>query len=185
RRSRRSRSRCADPARRGRPVLSAGSAGSGRRGLSNGAGIGQKSSAASGGAAAHARTARAPADGDDATPARAPGSGGPREFRALIFPGAGPRSRAGSDPPGAYLERCLETIAAREPVVRAFAALNEAGAREAADASSARWKAGRPLSPIDGMPIGIKDLLETKDMPTQMGCEAFRGHFPKRDHAAV
>jgi len=48
-----------------------------------------------------------------------------------------------------------------------------------------RWKAGRPLSPIDGMPIGIKDLLETKDMPTQMGCEAFRGNFPKRDNAAV
>jgi Asp-tRNA(Asn)/Glu-tRNA(Gln) amidotransferase A subunit family amidase len=35
------------------------------------------------------------------------------------------------------------------------------------------------------MPIGIKDLLETKDMPTQMGCEAFRGNFPKRDNAAV
>jgi Asp-tRNA(Asn)/Glu-tRNA(Gln) amidotransferase A subunit family amidase len=41
------------------------------------------------------------------------------------------------------------------------------------------------LSQIDGMPIGIKDLLETKDMPTQMGCEAFRGNFPKRDNAAV
>src|SRR5919204_149004 len=35
------------------------------------------------------------------------------------------------------------------------------------------------------MPIGIKDLLETKDMPTQMGCEAHRDNFPKRDTAAV
>ena len=35
------------------------------------------------------------------------------------------------------------------------------------------------------MPIGIKDLLETKDMPTQMGCAAYRGNFPKRDNAAV
>jgi Asp-tRNA(Asn)/Glu-tRNA(Gln) amidotransferase A subunit family amidase len=35
------------------------------------------------------------------------------------------------------------------------------------------------------MPIAIKDLLETKDMPTQMGCEAFKGNFPKRDNAAV
>ncbi len=117
--------------------------------------------------------------------ASAPGSYDPREFRALTFHDAVPRFRDGSDTPRAYLERCLETIAAREPVVQAFAALNEAGAREAADASSARWKAGRPLSPIDGMPIGIKDLLETKDMPTQMGCEAFRGNFPKRDNAAV
>ena len=35
------------------------------------------------------------------------------------------------------------------------------------------------------MPLAIKDLLETKDMPTQMGCEAFKGNFPKRDNAAV
>ena len=35
------------------------------------------------------------------------------------------------------------------------------------------------------MPIGIKDLLETKDMPTPMGCEAFRSNLPKRDNAAV
>jgi Asp-tRNA(Asn)/Glu-tRNA(Gln) amidotransferase A subunit family amidase len=63
--------------------------------------------------------------------------------------------------------------------------LNEAGAREASDASTARWKAGNPLSNIDGMPVAIKDLLETKDMPTQMGCQAFRGNFPKRDNAAV
>jgi Asp-tRNA(Asn)/Glu-tRNA(Gln) amidotransferase A subunit family amidase len=41
------------------------------------------------------------------------------------------------------------------------------------------------LSAIDGMPIGIEDLLETKDMPTQMGGESFRGNFPKRDNAAV
>ena len=35
------------------------------------------------------------------------------------------------------------------------------------------------------MPIAIKDLLETNDMPTQLGCEAARGNFPKRDNAAV
>ncbi|MFN4088260.1 MAG: amidase family protein [Alphaproteobacteria bacterium] len=109
----------------------------------------------------------------------------PRSFRALTFHDAVPRFRDGSDSPRAYLERCLETVAAREPVVKAFVATNEAGAREAADASAARWKAGRPLSPIDGMPMAIKDLLETRDMPTEMGCDAFKGNFPKRDNAAV
>ncbi len=109
----------------------------------------------------------------------------PRDFRGLTFHDAARRFAEGVDTPRAYLERCLETIAAREPVVRAFAALNEAGAREAADASTARWRAHRPLSPLDGMPVGIKDLLETRDMPTQMGCEAHRGNFPKRDNAAV
>ena len=109
----------------------------------------------------------------------------PREFKALTFHDSTPRFRDGSDTPRAYLERCLETIAAREPEVQAFVVLNEVGAREAADASTARWKSGRSLSEIDGLPIGIKDLLETKDMPTQMGCEAYHDHFPKRDNAAV
>src|SRR5262245_5954108 len=109
----------------------------------------------------------------------------PRTFKALGFHDTVQRFGDGTDTPRAYLERSLEMVREREPVVKAFVALNEAGARAAADASSARWKAGRPLSPIDGMPIGIKDLLETNDMPTQMGCEAFGGNFPKRDNAAV
>ncbi|TCH98235.1 amidase [Roseococcus sp. SYP-B2431] len=109
----------------------------------------------------------------------------PKDFRALTWHDATPAFTTGKDTPRAYLERCLETIAAREPVVKAWVVMNEAGAREAADASTARWKAGQPLSPIDGMPIGIKDLLETRDMPTQMGCKAYEGNFPKRDNAAV
>jgi Asp-tRNA(Asn)/Glu-tRNA(Gln) amidotransferase A subunit family amidase len=109
----------------------------------------------------------------------------PREFRALTFHDAVPHFRDGSDTPRAYLERCLETIAEREPVVQAFAALNPTGARASADESTKRWKDGRPRSPLDGLPIGIKDLLETKDMPTQMGCVAYRDNFPRRDNAAV
>ncbi len=104
---------------------------------------------------------------------------------APTFHDATHRFADGTDTPRAYLERCLETIAAREPVVRAWVVTSEAGAREAADASTQRWREGRALSAIDGMPIGIKDLLETRDMPTQMGCPAYRGNFPKRDNAAV
>jgi Asp-tRNA(Asn)/Glu-tRNA(Gln) amidotransferase A subunit family amidase len=115
----------------------------------------------------------------------APGSYDPRAFKALTFYDATPRFRDGTDTPRAYLERCLETIAVRQPIVQAFIALNEAGARTTADASTVRWREGRPLSALDGLPIAIKDLLETRDMPTQMGCEAYRGHFPKRDNAAV
>ena len=49
----------------------------------------------------------------------------PREFKALSFHDATARFRDGSDAPRAYLERCLETIAAREPAVKAFVVLNE------------------------------------------------------------
>ncbi len=109
----------------------------------------------------------------------------PRTHGMLTFHDALPRFRDGSDTPRAYLERCIETVKAREPVVKAFASLNLDTAREAADASTKRWAEGKPLSAIDGMPVGIKDLLETKDHPTEMGCEAYRGNFPKRDNAAV
>lgn len=109
----------------------------------------------------------------------------PRTFRALTFHDAVHRFADGTDSPRAYLERCLATIADREPMVRAWVTINEQGARAAADAATDRWRAGRPLSPIDGMPIGIKDLLETRDMPTEMGCAALRGNFPRRDNAAV
>jgi len=114
-----------------------------------------------------------------------PKSYDPREFRALTFHDAIAHFRDGSDAPRAYLERCLETIAEREAVVRAFVTLSLAGARAAADESTVRWKDGHPRSPIDGLPIGIKDLLETKDMPTEMGCAAYRDNFPRRDNAAV
>ncbi|MBP0443644.1 amidase [Roseomonas sp. SSH11] len=109
----------------------------------------------------------------------------PDVFRQLTYHDLAPAFAAGTDTPRAFLERCLETIAAREPTVQAWVATNPEGAREAADASTARWKAGRTLSPVDGMPIGIKDLIETRDMPTQMGCEAYRGNFPKRDSAMI
>lgn len=115
----------------------------------------------------------------------APRTYDPRTFKALTFHDATQRFRDGSDTPRAYLERCIETIAAREPAVKAFVTLNTEGACAAADASSARWKAGKPLSAIDGMPVAIKDLLETKDMPTEMGCEAYRGNNTRRDNAAV
>ncbi len=109
----------------------------------------------------------------------------PRTPKSRTFHDALSGFADGSDSPIAYLERCLETVAEREPAVMAFAFLDEATARAAAEASAKRWKAGQPLSAIDGMPVGIKDLLETKDMPTQLGCAAFEGNFPKNDNAAV
>ncbi|MBT6305730.1 MAG: hypothetical protein HOJ18_05890 [Rhodospirillaceae bacterium] len=58
-------------------------------------------------------------------------------------------------------------------------------ARNQADKSTIRWRTGRQLSSIDGMPIGIKDLIETEDMPTEMGYEAFKGNSPGNDNPLV
>jgi len=92
---------------------------------------------------------------------------------------------AGVGSPRALLETCLERIEAREPVVRAFATVDAAGARRAADAATARYRAGGALSPIDGMPVALKDIIETADMPTGFGSPIFAGRQGGRDSAVA
>ena len=92
---------------------------------------------------------------------------------------------SGADTPRQFLERCLADLAALEPKIGAFVNLNLDGARAAADRATSRWHAGRPLSKIDGMPIGIKDIIETADMPTENGSPLFAGFRSERDGASV
>jgi len=105
--------------------------------------------------------------------------------QAKPFLAAAAQFAGGQDTPRAYLERCLETLAAWEPKIGAFVCTNIEGSRAAADASSMRWRDNKPVSAIDGMPIGIKDIIETADMPTGMGSPLFDGWSSGRDAAAV
>lgn len=109
----------------------------------------------------------------------------PATHQMLSFHDAVARFADGTDSPRAYLERCIERIEALEPAVMAFAFLNLDRARTAADESGRRYRAGRALSPVDGMPVGIKDLIETYDMPTEFGSELFRSNQPMTDAASV
>src|SRR5690606_26251415 len=93
--------------------------------------------------------------------------------------------RAGRRSPRDYLDETLARIAKLDPEIGAFVALNREGAIRAAEASSARWREGRPLSPIDGMPVAIKDIIETADMPTGQGSLLFEGHESHRDSASI
>lgn len=58
-------------------------------------------------------------------------------------------------------------------------------AKKQTDDATQRWRAKNPLSPIDGMPIGVKDVIETYNMPTQMGSAYFKGWQSNRDSASV
>src|SRR5690606_14381821 len=109
----------------------------------------------------------------------------PRRVSFTPFHEVRARFLSGEDTPRDYLERCLAIVETREPTVKAFAAMNIAGAREAADRSTARYRDGRPLSVVDGMPVGIKDLFETLDMPTQMNSPYYEGWNSGRDAAHV
>jgi Asp-tRNA(Asn)/Glu-tRNA(Gln) amidotransferase A subunit family amidase len=92
---------------------------------------------------------------------------------------------AGTSTPRDFLEACLVEFANREKEVGAFVRFDIEKARAAADASTARWRAGKPASPIDGMPMGIKDVIETVDMPTEMGSPLFAGWRSEKDAACV
>jgi aspartyl-tRNA(Asn)/glutamyl-tRNA(Gln) amidotransferase subunit A len=67
------------------------------------------------------------------------------------------------------LESCLDRVALWQPRVNAFAALDPAGARRSAEESARRWAAGRPLSPLDGVPVSVKDNLRVAGLPTRWG----------------
>jgi Asp-tRNA(Asn)/Glu-tRNA(Gln) amidotransferase A subunit family amidase len=92
---------------------------------------------------------------------------------------------AGKQTPREFLELCLDAIAARDKKVKAFVTLNLAGARKSADAATQRYQSGKPLSPIDGCPIAVKDIIETADMPTEMNSPLFKHWRSKQDAACV
>ncbi len=92
-----------------------------------------------------------------------------------------PAFLAGGDTPRDLLERCVAVIEMRDSELQAFVTLNLDGARAAADAASERYAAGSPLSPVDGLPIGLKDSIETADMPTQCGSPIYDGYAGGRD----
>lgn len=91
----------------------------------------------------------------------------------------------GKSSPGEFLTSCFERFDQIEPELRAFYVVNRDNAIADAMASDRRWSEGRPLSPVDGMPIGIKDIIETNDMPTGQGSPAWKGTETHRDAASV
>lgn len=95
------------------------------------------------------------------------------------------RFLTGASSPADYLETCLERIANRESEIGAFVTMNVEAARATARASSERWRAGQALSPIDGIPVGVKDIIETADMPTGQGSPMWEGFATRRDAATV
>jgi len=79
--------------------------------------------------------------------------------------------------PRAVIDRCAETIARRETEIGAFVALDIEAARERAERMA--------TLPLCGLPIGVKDIYDTADLPTQYGSAIYAGHRPKADAAMV
>src|SRR4051794_13720278 len=79
---------------------------------------------------------------------------------------------------------CLERIRQVEPAVQAWTFLDEPHALAQARAADERRRSGEPVGALQGLPVGLKDIIDTADMPTENGCAVHRGRAP-RDDATV
>ena len=76
---------------------------------------------------------------------------------------------------------CLERIAERDEVVRAWAHVDRKRVLDEARALEGAPRASR----LHGVPLGIKDIIDTGDAPTEYNSPIYRGHRPKADAASV
>ena len=81
----------------------------------------------------------------------------------------------------ALVAACLDRIAAREDAVRAWAHIDP----EHALAQARSRDREPPRSRLHGIPVGVKDVIDTCDMPTEYGSPIYRGHRPGCDAACV
>jgi indoleacetamide hydrolase len=69
--------------------------------------------------------------------------------------------------------------------LNAFITVNDDAVLEASSVADSDRKAGKPLGPLHGVPIGIKDSINTHDLPTSVGTKILAGFRPKHDAVIV
>ena len=98
---------------------------------------------------------------------------------------AGARIRRGEISAEALVRACLERIEAVDGEVEAWSHLDPDHALEQARRADAAHQAGIDLGPLHGLPVGVKDIYDTSDMPTENGTPLHAGRRPNRDATAV
>jgi Asp-tRNA(Asn)/Glu-tRNA(Gln) amidotransferase A subunit family amidase len=83
------------------------------------------------------------------------------------------------------VEACLSRIRDVDPQVQAWTFLDPDHALAQARAADALRLEGKPIGPLHGVPIGIKDIFDTDDMPTENGSVIHAGRTPSRDATVV
>lgn len=80
---------------------------------------------------------------------------------------------------------CLARVAAREEEVQAWAWLDEADVIAQAERLDALRATGRPIGPLHGLPVGLKDIIDTAGIATENGTLIDAGRVPVEDAAIV
>src|SRR5262252_3126081 len=83
------------------------------------------------------------------------------------------------------VQACLERIGEVDGAVRAWAFLDPEHALAQARAADEYRLSGQPIGSLHGVPVGIKDIIDTGDMPTENGSVLHAGRTPSRDAAVV
>jgi len=83
------------------------------------------------------------------------------------------------------VEACLARVREADAEVQAWAFLDPEHARAQARARDADRREGRAIGPLHGLPVGIKDIFDTADMPTEDGTVLHAGRMPTDDAAVV
>jgi Asp-tRNA(Asn)/Glu-tRNA(Gln) amidotransferase A subunit family amidase len=86
---------------------------------------------------------------------------------------------------GEYTQACLDRIAAVEDKVHAFAHLDPEHALAQARERDEWRQSGRPIGPLHGVPVGIKDIIDTSDYPAECGSAVMSGRRPRMDATVV
>lgn len=84
----------------------------------------------------------------------------------------------------AYLKR-IDALDQRGPALNAMVTVNPRAQQEADELDATYRQSGRSTGPLHGIPIVIKDCLETSDMPTSFGSEIFAEYRPQKDATVV
>ncbi|MBZ0139564.1 MAG: amidase, partial [Pseudorhodoplanes sp.] len=80
---------------------------------------------------------------------------------------------------------CLRRVAATDEAIEAWAFLDPELAMMQAENADLHRQKGNPTGPLHGVPVGVKDIFDTADMPTEFGSRYWAGRTPRRDSAAV
>jgi len=93
--------------------------------------------------------------------------------------------RSGALEPVQLLDIFFDRIKRLDPALNTMVATNIEGARVQARASAARLRRGEPISPLDGIPITIKDNLLVRGFPATWGSKGYAHHSPTHDELPV
>jgi len=83
------------------------------------------------------------------------------------------------------VDRCLRRIESLEPAVHAWVSVDAEGALAAAKQADARRSSGQALSRLDGIPFGVKDIIDVAGWPTVAGFQPWHDRIATRDAAIV